>query len=242
MSIALVSELVLSKDIRDYGLSKFAAEDESAMVGSGQANAFVTGISLLNKQDVMNSTLLAQLGASGKYDRFTQTTQWYNEYRTILEGLGWIVTDFKFDEHSLSNVAVSVDRIVLDFLMTFLAPAQLATMDRLLAALANSTDPVVNIFTRSTSQNTQSNFQVGICTEDSDKNVMFSIGAFTYSTSEYITNALFTKIKSGSASFMNAFQNMILNEQIYATVRAAVIAKLGEHAQDLIGSIVLPPL
>ncbi|KAF8184180.1 hypothetical protein BJ912DRAFT_1043752 [Pholiota molesta] len=237
----IVADLKLSSCIADYGLVRSAAEDESAMVGEGQATAFVTGISMQNKQDVMNSTLLAQLAASGKYNRLTQTSQWYDEYKYILENVGWLVTSFKFDEHSLSNVAVSVDKIVLDFLTTFLDPTQLSLMARVLEALANSSDPVVNIFTRSTADDHQSNFQLGTCSEDRDKNVMFSIGAFTYTTTESITNVLFTKIKSGSAHFMNAFQNMILNQQIYAVVREAVLEKLGDNAKKLIGDLVLPP-
>ncbi|KAF8187743.1 hypothetical protein BJ912DRAFT_1143565 [Pholiota molesta] len=237
----IVADLKLSSCIADYGLLRSAAEDESAMVGEGQATAFVTGISMQNKQDVMNSTLLAQLAASGKYNRLTQTSQWYDEYKYILENVGWLVTSFKFDEHSLSNVAVSVDKIVLDFLTTFLDPTQLSLMARVLEALANSSDPVVNIFTRSTADDHQSNFQLGTCSEDRDKNVMFSIGAFTYTTTESITNVLFTKIKSGSAHFMNAFQNMILNQQIYAVVREAVLEKLGDNAKKLIGDLVLPP-
>jgi hypothetical protein len=39
----IVADLKLSSCIADYGLVRSAAEDESAMVGEGQATAFVVG-------------------------------------------------------------------------------------------------------------------------------------------------------------------------------------------------------
>lgn len=42
----------------------------------------------------MNSTLLAQLAANKKFDRETDTANWYSEYANVLETVGWVVTSF----------------------------------------------------------------------------------------------------------------------------------------------------
>ncbi|KAF8955839.1 hypothetical protein BDZ97DRAFT_1764409 [Flammula alnicola] len=241
MAFFSIQDLVLSSAPSDFSTS--AGEDATASVGSGQATAFVTGISDQNKKDVMNSTLLAQLAASGRYDRLKQTDKWYDFYKSVLEGLGWDVTNFRFDDHSIGNTAISVDAIVVDFLKTFMdvrspsQPEQLELMTRVIAALENSKDPSVNIFTSSSANDHEANFQLGVCSEDRDKNIMFlnatliwldnikAIGAFAYTTDETITNVLFTKIRSGSASFRN------VDKQVYAEVRQTVLEKLGTNAQ-----------
>ena len=50
---------------------------------------FVDGLSGQQKEDVLNSTLLAQLTANRKHDRERDTGAWYDAYRGVLEQVGW---------------------------------------------------------------------------------------------------------------------------------------------------------
>ncbi|KAF9476381.1 hypothetical protein BDN70DRAFT_935074 [Pholiota conissans] len=110
-------ELSHSAGLRNLYGSKEGGECEEAMIGEGQATSFIAYISHQNKHDVMNSTLLAQLSANGMFNRYSEPEKWYEYYRFVLENLGWDVTGFVFTEQSLPDIAVSVDKIVLDFLL-----------------------------------------------------------------------------------------------------------------------------
>jgi hypothetical protein len=62
----------------------------SANVDAASLVTFVDGLSGQQKEDVLNSTLYAQLAANRKHDRERDTGGWYNLYRTVLEQLGWV--------------------------------------------------------------------------------------------------------------------------------------------------------
>ncbi|KAF8184191.1 hypothetical protein BJ912DRAFT_1061041 [Pholiota molesta] len=214
-----------------------ASDDETAMVGAGQATGFAAGVSFQSKEDVMNSTLLAQLAAGKKYDRLKQADQWYGEYRYVLERMGWQVTNFKL-ERRIIITPVSVDKLVLDYLKDTTAESSLAA--RIVAALEKSNDLAVKIFVSSSTIDNRSNFQLGTCVEDRARNIVFSIGGFSYSTSEKIVNPLHNTIKEGT-DFHNTFQTMILNTAIYSQFRELVIQKLGVNVREYIRELILPP-
>ena len=50
---------------------------------------------VLQQEDVLNSTLFAQLAANQSYDRQTRFMEWYEYYRDILWNIGWDVAEFK---------------------------------------------------------------------------------------------------------------------------------------------------
>ena len=54
-----------------------------AKVNVGSLMSFVEGVSEQEKNDVLYSVQLAQRGASGSFDRFTQTQSWYQKYVEI---------------------------------------------------------------------------------------------------------------------------------------------------------------
>src|ERR1043166_957342 len=62
----------------------------SANVDAASLVTFTDGVSGQQKEDVLNSTLLAQLAANRKHDRERDTVGWYGLYRTVLEQGGWI--------------------------------------------------------------------------------------------------------------------------------------------------------
>ena len=51
--------------------------------------SFADGVTGQQKEDLLNSTLLAQLAANGRFDREKDTLNWYETYRTVLRGVGW---------------------------------------------------------------------------------------------------------------------------------------------------------
>jgi hypothetical protein len=61
----------------------------SAYVAAASVVSFADGVTGQQKEDLLNSTLLAQLAANHRFDREKDTLNWYEAYRTVLRGVGW---------------------------------------------------------------------------------------------------------------------------------------------------------
>ncbi|MXP65871.1 hypothetical protein E0493_21195 [Roseomonas sp. M0104] len=64
-------------------------QPRSAYVVAASIVTFVDGVPKQQKEDLLNSTLLAQLAANRQRDREKDTLNWYRTYRGVLERLGW---------------------------------------------------------------------------------------------------------------------------------------------------------
>lgn len=62
------------------------------------------GTEQLMMNDILQSTLYAQLNASSKYDRQTDSSSWYGAYVSILEVLGWKINISPWNPIRTSNV------------------------------------------------------------------------------------------------------------------------------------------
>ena len=71
-------------------LGELPKKKEQGFVDCGSLVSFTENLSEQNKEDVLNSTLLAQLAANKKYDRKTQHDEWYTFYMKVLENVGWV--------------------------------------------------------------------------------------------------------------------------------------------------------
>lgn len=60
-----------------------------AYVAAASVVAFADGVFAQQREDLLNSTLMAQLAANRKYDREKEAVNWYRYYRSILQNLGW---------------------------------------------------------------------------------------------------------------------------------------------------------
>ncbi|KAF9476396.1 hypothetical protein BDN70DRAFT_882497 [Pholiota conissans] len=213
---------------------------EHAMINAGQAIVCSAILDEQSKQDVMNSILFAQLAASAQYDRCSQPKDWYQFYTNILGNVGWVTTQHNIEDIVLDkDQPVRVDQFIIDYLNDKMDAVQLASMKRLITALQNVHDLSVKLFCSSAATDHQANFQLGACTQDTNKNVTISFGSICYTTTTTIENPLFATILHGKCGIAS-FQSMTLNEQIYGRVRDTIVQKLGQHAEKLTRDLILP--
>jgi len=66
------------------------AQAASANVDAASVVTFVDGLSQQQKEDVLNSTLLAQLATNKQHNRERDMVGWYGTYRSVLEQVGWV--------------------------------------------------------------------------------------------------------------------------------------------------------
>ena len=81
----------------------------SGNVDAASVVTFVDGLSGAQKEDVLNSTLLAQLAANRKHDREQDAGGWYDVYRTVLEQVGWVSQPAGPKDRALAGRSLSRD-------------------------------------------------------------------------------------------------------------------------------------
>ncbi|KAI0654663.1 hypothetical protein C8Q70DRAFT_512006 [Cubamyces menziesii] len=213
-----------------------AAASDSATVNGGATVSYVANLTGEMKNDVINSTLLAQLASDKKYPGrpMNRMKEWYDNYRTVLAQVGWTVQAFNMSEIGNSNSYGSVDKLVLQLAAAYLTGGELALFQKMITALTESKNGnAVKIFDSKAGYFNDASFQVGVAS-NSGGNAMFKIGTYQYNSSDRITSVLFFKFGSSKVSFFAGNQTMVLNENVYAQVRAAVLEKLGVNAKTLV--------
>ncbi|KAI0325092.1 hypothetical protein GY45DRAFT_289891 [Cubamyces sp. BRFM 1775] len=213
-----------------------AAASDSASVNGGASVSFVSNLVGQMKDDVINSTLLAQLASDKKYPGrpMNRMREWYDSYRDVLAQVGWTLQSFNMSEVGNSNSYGSVDKLVLQLAAAYLTGGELALFTKMINALKDSKNSsAVKIFDSKAGYFNDASFQVGVAS-NSGGNAMFKIGTYQYNSSDRITSVLFFTFGSSRVSFFAGNQTMVLNENVYAQVRQAVLDKLGKNAVDLV--------
>jgi len=217
----------------------FSENDEKAgYVDLGSLVSFVSGISPLNKQDVLNSTLLAQLAANKAHDRWSDTESWYKFYVNVLEKVGWVLSDFNFTEYHGASQSFTVDKVVLEILRAIASGSQEEVIQETIDALEalSDNDGKLVLFDSNSSDLTRGSFQIASAIED-DGEVAMSLGAFYFHSTQSATRFLWFEYKSSDTHLFKAAQNVNLNMQIYDRVRQSVIDKLGDAAVEFVDEL-----
>lgn len=215
-----------------------ADKTKAGYVNDGSLISFVAGMSAQNKSDVLNSTLLAQLAANKKFDREKKPQDWYGFYKYVLENVGWVLADFKFDKFSAGGATFSVDEVVLKVLAAIATKNDIAVVMETVEALKSLSDKDrrVVLFDSATHSSSNGNFQIAATAESDDVAVM-KLGAFYFTTSQTVTRLLWMKFSNTQARFYQGGQTCNLNSEVYAKVRKQVSDKLGDKAVKFIAEL-----
>jgi hypothetical protein len=213
----------------------------SAYVNAASVVSFVSGVSSINQTDVLNSTLLAQLAANKKFDRETDTVNWYKFYRSVLENVGWVLQDFDFTEYSAGGKAFTMDQAVLSILAAAAAQNEFLVIKAAIDAakgLADKNDGRIALFDAASSSGTKGAFQLGVASEANNV-VAMKLGAFYFSTGTSITKVLWFKFSSKQSSLYQSSQSVTLDSGVYGNIRSEVEQKLGDRTRQFLATIEL---
>ncbi|MFF8861717.1 hypothetical protein ACF08B_06655 [Streptomyces sp. NPDC015139] len=211
--------------------------EKSAAVDDGSIVCFADGLDIVHKQDVLNSTLLAQLAASNKYDRETETEEWYGYYKHVLENVGWVTSEWRFSKYEASTASFHIDTVILQILVAIATGNELALAIATLEALKKSSDSRAGkLFETQSHGLSNGSFQMG-CASPNGDNVGMALAAFHFSTTSRITKILWTDFNATQTKLYQGGQTVVLNEQLYSVIRADVIKKLGDKAKQFVADI-----
>lgn len=199
-----------------------------AQVNVGSLLSFVDGLAVQERNDVMDSVQLAQRGASGAFDRFTQTQSWYQKYTEILENLGWTIDQMAFSRYDQSEGEFRMDQAAIKVIAAIATGGQLAVLQQALSALSGlaDSDGAIRLFDFHSSLDGSGNFQLGVVQRSDNGALSMALGAFYFRSADDQRRFLFFKWGSKKVNFWTAAQRMTLNTDFYARNRDGVRARL----------------
>jgi hypothetical protein len=179
--------------------------------------------------------LLAQLAANAKADRYQDPTNWYRMYQQVLESIGWVVqASTTMARYRPPGTRFTIATVITDLFRRKVGQEELSLITETLNAFKRDpSGPGQFVFECPSHAGGIGNFQFGLATEE-DENLILQLGRFAFETSVHITRLAFDEFPV-DAKFQAGYLALMLNEQSYKTVRAAIAAKLGSR---LTGSVV----
>lgn len=211
-----------------------------AKVDVGSVLSFVDGLSGQEKDDVLFSVQLAQRGASGAFDRFTETRSWYQKYVEILENLGWATEQMAFTRYDQAEGEFRMDRAALAIVTAIATQNQLAVLTEAVKALDGlaEDDVTISLFDFHSSLQGSGNFQLGAVQKSANGAIGMALGAFYFRSADERRRFLFFKWGAQEVNFWTAAQRMTFNTRFYERVRDDVAAKL-DDGRKFIGELKL---
>lgn len=211
----------------------------TAAVNANTLLSFVEGVLPQEKDDVLYSIQLAVRGATGKFDRFTQTQAWYQKYTEVLENLGWSSEQFAFTRYDEIDGELRMDQAALAVIAAIATQNQLTILTESIRALERLAegDRTICLFDSHTSTATNGNFQIGAVQRANNGALSLALGAFHFRSRDTRRRFLFFGWGAEQVNFWTAAQKLTLNTGFYAPLREAVQNKLGIVARDYISAL-----
>ena len=212
---------------------------KSAHINGGSVVAFTDSVTGPAKQDILNSTLLAQLASDHKYDREKETEAWYSHYKFILGNIGYVIENFQFEQHNSQGSSFKMDEVVLEILAAIATGGESEIILATLAAMKAKSDgdKKIHLFEQHSSHDNAGNFQISPCNQGADGEVSLTLGTFYFKSDRSNVNFLFFEWAKESIRLYKGAQKVVLNSQVYEKVRSAVASKLGDKAVSLVAEI-----
>ena len=215
-------------------------KDQAMIVGSDIVS-FVKGVTPELREDIVNSSLLAQLVAKKQISDPTRTYDWYNVYFDVLTNIGWVVQDRGFARYSEASENFQAHEAIIQVATSLLGPnaAALAvvkaTLDALRSMSANS--PWITLFNRESQSANTARFQVTLAEEGDDGQLLVSLMAFGLEAKAKLTQVLFFKFQSNEASLKHYSGKVTVSPFVLSNVRELIRNKIASYASDYLKAL-----
>lgn len=213
----------------------------SSHVCAGSLVSIAAGICDEHRDDVLDSTLFAQFAANGRYQRDTQTDQWYSVYVQTLNLLGWNTVGFRFQKYAHLPEQFQMYDAILELtsgLWTKSAQDSLTAMLRALGSF-KSTDRRIQLLGGSSVAASAGNFQLGVAESAKGDQIRMQTMAVLFNSQGIPADFLFDSYTAASMNLFASSQTMVLNDNVYSRMRSTVRNRLNAQISQFIVSIPL---
>jgi hypothetical protein len=223
-------------------LDPTSPQPPTAAVDGNTIPSFVDGINGQQKDDVLASTLLAQLAANYRYNRTEDPFNWSNYYSQVLENLAWVVPDSQHRRFESSQARFTMDEVVVRMLAAILtedAKAILQESIEAVKALRDDSGGFV-IFERNSHDVTNGNFMLQPVGVSPAGVLTMTLGSFLFRSTETVTRVLWFSFRGGPNTKVAINRNtLVLNQQVYDQVRETVMSRIVSRISDYIRTVPL---
>jgi hypothetical protein len=213
---------------------------QAAVVGS-EIVAFADGVNSAQRQDLVNSTLLAQLVANKMVAERYRFFDWYNAYFDALTNIGWFVQDRNFATYVESSENFEAHQAILKVAATVLgaAPSALLVVTNTLQALQamDASSPWLTLFARESQSAETASFQISAVEQGADHHPVVSLMAFGLQAHTGMTQVLFFKGRTSEVTLHHWSSRMSIDPDVVAAVRQMLKEKLTSHVMDYVKAI-----
>lgn len=236
-ALAVEESAAVATDVSPTELAD--AKNQASVVGS-DIISFVSGVTVEQRQDLINSALLAQLVAKVQVPDRTKLYDWYNAYFEVLKQIGWVIQSEQFATYQASSIGFEAHEAIIGLATTLLgaAPAALAvvkaTLDALKNMKANANSPWLRIFNRESQSGQTAHFQVTLADKGQ---FLVTLMAFGLEAKSTLTQVLFFKIHTSEDILKNYSGKISINSKILAGVRDQIEKKLVDHVNAYVKNL-----
>jgi hypothetical protein len=216
-----------------------AAKQQAAVVGSDVVS-FVPEITPEQRQDIVNTSLLAQLAANKKVpdpQDLDGILAWYTAYFHAMTSMGFALQGEGFAEYAESSDTFEANEAIIEIAKTALAgaPAALPLVIKTLESLKSLSQdsPWITVFHRESRNGNTARFQVSVANTASTLNVM----AFGIRAHASITQVLFFKFKKSDTTLQHNSSTLTIDPIVLAGIRDAVVQKITTFSKDFVAGL-----
>lgn len=244
-----VNDLELKKPREAFVLKQTRGAAQPQLIKEGEDQAFISDKSIVsfvsavngqNRNDILNSTLLAQLAANKKSPIESDLTGWYKRYIDVLRNLGWVVENAEINNYEVKENVFEVENVILDILSATFGANYIALIKKTLESLkkmSDSNDGRIKVFEKNTQAISKGCFQIALADEKNGA-LSMKLGTFLLTSTRQIKKILFVQIKKDETKLEYASSQATLDAEIYSVAaRNAVLNKLSQDIKEYIAEI-----
>jgi hypothetical protein len=208
-------------------------------VGPEMINIYLAGVSEQNRKDVDNCKLLVQNAATKLYDPITEIHAWFEYYLKGLSNLGWIIQASQTKEQTIRRSGLTMDAVAMYALAGLVGPnatVLAALMGKALEGLKGD-NGLINIYNRKTNVGSDAKFDMSPIWQSNEGSPVMILNCNTLNVSESSRGILWWKSTTQDTRIKTAAQSIYLNVDVYSQVRAGVLQKLGQAANDYLAQL-----
>lgn len=214
----------------------------TAAVNGNVIASFVDGVTGEQKDDILASTLFAQLAANARYDRTDDPFNWSRHYSKVLENIAWVVPDSTHRNYTDSRSSFTMDEVVLKMLAAILTEDAKAILTESIEAVKSLRDDsgALVIFQRNASKVNNGNFMVEPAGVSPAGVLTLKLGSFLFKASESVTKVLWFSFRGGANTRVAVNRNtLVLNQQVYDQVRQDILGRIVVYVKDYVRDVPL---
>jgi hypothetical protein len=214
--------------------------DQALIVGSDIVS-FVAGVTPEQRQDIVNSSLLAQLAAKKTISDPSDIEGWYDRYFDVLSNIGWVIQERDFATYSTSAQGFEAHNVIEELATALLAPnlAAIAVIKKVLEALRGMErdSPWITLFDRESKSAKNARFQVTLAEQTRDNQFLVSLMAFRLAAQSNLTQVLFFRFRTSEAELRHYTGKVAIAQDVLSGIREDIKLKIGRHAKDYVRAL-----